>query len=98
MAGKLVFNQGAWDEVVKEVIDTKGVEMMGRVAAAANSHLANSDVAALDRDGYFVSVQGPGRHLMAHKYRATVIAATDDAAYDNAKNNTLIKNMSAASE
>lgn len=80
----LTFNKDAWNDVAKHVIDTDGVDRMKRVADAAN--------AGLDRDGYLVSTQGDDP-LKKRDYSATVITATEDAMYDNAKHNTLINNL-----
>lgn len=79
--GKLKFNKAAWNAMVKEIIETEGVARMQRVADAANAHL--------DRPGYMVSVEGDDP-LTKRDYRATVITATEDAMYDNARNNRLV--------
>jgi hypothetical protein len=81
---ELKIDADGWDEVVKEVINTVAVPRMERVAAASNEQL--------DRPGYMVSVEG-SEALQKRDYRATVITATEDAMYDNAKNNTLVANF-----
>lgn len=86
MGGKLKMNRAGWNKLVKEIVETEGVERMGRVAAAANA------AADLD-DGYRVSVEGPGEQLSKHSYHATVITATAAAMVDNARNNTLVNNF-----
>ncbi len=78
---KITFHMDGWDAVAKQVVDSEGVDRMQRVADAANAHL--------DRPGYKVSVEG-ARPLRKRDYRATVITATEDAKYDNAKNNRLV--------
>lgn len=83
----LVFHKEGWNEVVKHVIDTEGVDRMKRVADAANTHL--------DREGYKVSTEGEDP-LERRDYSATVITATEDAMYDNAKHNRLINELPAA--
>jgi hypothetical protein len=84
---RIKFNRKGWDEIVEHVIDTEGVARMQRVADASNANL--------DRPGYKVSAEGDKR-LRKRNYRATVITATEDAMYDNAKNQTLIRNLPAA--
>lgn len=81
---ELKIEADGWDEIVKGVINTVGVQAMERVAAASNANL--------DRPGYMVSVEG-SKALRKRDYRATVITATEDAMYDNAKNNTLVENF-----
>lgn len=81
---ELKFNADGWDEIVKEVINEVAVPRMKRVADASN--------AGLDRPGYLVSTEGDNP-LQKRDYRATVITATEDAMYDNAKNDTLLKNF-----
>lgn len=78
---RIKFHGEGWDKVVEHVIETEGVPRMNRVADAANEHL--------DRPGYKVSTEG-GKPLQRRSYRATVITATEDAMYDNAKNQRLI--------
>jgi len=78
----LKFNKKAWDEIVKHVIDTEGVDRMKRVADAANGHI--------DSDGYQVSTQGDDP-LDKRDYSATVITADAEAMADNAKHNTLVQ-------
>lgn len=80
----LKFNKRGWQEVVREVIDTDGVDRMQRVADASNAHLQS--------DGYKVSTEGD-QPLDKRDYRATVITTTPEAMRDNAKRNTLIKNL-----
>lgn len=81
---ELTFHAEAWDDIVKGVINEVGVPAMQRVADASN--------AGLDRPGYMVSVEGDDP-LRKRDYRATVITATEDAMYDNAKHNTLVNNF-----
>jgi len=90
MAAKVKWDPEAWDAIVKEVVSTKGVEAMTRVADASNAS------AGID-DGYRVSVDG-GKPLEKHDYRATVITATGEAMRDNAKNNTLVNNFHLAGD
>jgi|GEM_PF-2465166 len=78
---RIKFHSKGWDEVVEHVIDTEGVPRMQRVADASNANL--------DRPGYKVSTEG-GKRLQQRDYRATVITATEDAMYDNQKNNRLV--------
>lgn len=78
------FDRDGWDEVVEHVIDTEGVDRMKRVADACNEHL--------DREGYKVSTEGRGK-LNRRSFRATVITATEDAMYDNQKNNRLVSEL-----
>ncbi|MCG7610345.1 hypothetical protein [Mycobacterium sp. CnD-18-1] len=78
---RIKFHSEGWDAIAQHVVETEGVDRMRRVADAGNSHL--------DREGYKVSVEG-NRKLQKRDYRATVITATDDAKYDNAKNNRLV--------
>lgn len=78
---RITFHQQGWDDIAEQVIETEGVDRMKRVADAANENL--------DRDGYKVSVEG-GDPLRKRDFRATVITATADAMYDNAKNNRLV--------
>lgn len=82
------FNRKAWDSLVKEIIETEGVERMSRVADACNAELGE--------DGYKVSVEGDDP-LTKDDYRATVITATAHAMRHNAKHNTLIQNLHKAS-
>ena len=79
------FNKAGWDEVVKHVIDTEGVDRMKRVADASNQGLD-------DPNGYQVSTEGD-EPLSKRDYTATVITASAEAMRDNAKHNTLVKNL-----
>lgn len=82
------FNKRAWNEIVREVIRTDGRRRMQRVADAANQ--------GLDEPGYLVSDEGDAP-LTKRDYSATVITATPEAMRDNAKNNSLIRNLHRAS-
>ncbi|CKH13828.1 hypothetical protein PXH78_26950 [Mycolicibacterium smegmatis] len=77
----LKFNKKAWDALVKEVVETEGVERMQRVADACNNHI--------ETDGYKVSVEGDDP-LDKRDYRATVITSDVEAILDNQRNNTLV--------
>ena len=81
---RIKFHDAGWDKIVGDIIDTEGVSRMRRVADASNANL--------DREGYKVSVEGD-KPLRKRDFRATVITATDDAKYDNGKNNTLVQNL-----
>lgn len=76
------FNKRAWNEIVKQIINTEGRRRMQRVADAANQ--------GLDKPGYLVSDEG-GEPLNKRDYSATVITATAEAMRDNAKENTLVR-------
>lgn len=78
---RVKWDKNGWDKVVQEVIENDAVPRLQRVADAANEHL--------DRDGYKVSVEGRNP-LQKRDFRATVITATEDAMYDNQKNNRLV--------
>lgn len=86
MAAKLEFEADGWDEIVKGVINTVGVERMTRVAEACNQSEGLGD------GGFMASVEG-SRPLQKRDYRATVITVTEDAKRANAKNNTLVNNF-----
>lgn len=88
MAGvsKFKLKIGAWNKIVKQVVDTQLEPAAVEIAAACNS--------GLDEDGYMASVEGPRKdRLHRAAYRATVITATGEAMRDNARNDTLINNM-----
>ncbi|AID58828.1 hypothetical protein PBI_GAIA_8 [Mycobacterium phage Gaia] len=79
---QFTINSKKWSQIVKEVIDTTGVEFMQGVADRCNNHLENGK-------GYLVSVEGDDP-LNKRDYRATVITASKEAMRDNAKHDRLI--------
>ncbi|SHU53969.1 hypothetical protein [Mycobacteroides abscessus] len=79
------WNKRAINQLVKTVVEVDGVPRMKRVAKACNDE-------ARITDGYRVSVEGDEK-LTKADYRATVITATTQAMRNNAKHNTLVRNL-----
>lgn len=83
----LKFNKKNWNGIIRQIVDTEGVERMQRVADACNQGLDTDEA-----PGYRVSTEGD-EPLSKNGYRATVITAEAESIVDNAKNNTLVKNF-----
>lgn len=86
-----------WDAIVKEIVEKQCMPRAEAVAAACNENLQGSSPAT-GRDqhppGYEASLQGnPSKTLREHDWHATVITATNEAAADNARNNTMVNNF-----
>lgn len=84
-----------WDAVVKQVVETKCVPMMQKVADACNEADGLQGGSGPDQDqapGYRAGTDG-AKSLEKHDYRATAIAATYQAMARNAANNTLVNNF-----
>lgn len=82
--GRIKFNKKNWGLLVREIVETDGVERMSRVADACNEHI--------DSDGYKVSVEGDNP-LKKNRYRATVITSDGESAFDDQSNERLINNF-----
>ena len=81
---KLKFDKKGWNAIVKEIIDSQGVDRMKRVADECNAYV--------ETDGYMVSVEGDD-DLNSRDYRATVITTNGEAIRDNAEHNRLVQNL-----
>lgn len=84
MVVQIEWNDAGWDEVARRAIENVAVPRCQAIADACNSDL--------DEPGYIVGVEG-GKPLQRHDYRSTVITKTNEAMVDNAKNNTLLRNL-----
>lgn len=84
---KLDINEQNWARLLGEIVATKFVERMQRVADACNQQAGLVD-------GYRVGIQGDsGKTLQKHDLRMTVITATAEAIEDNARHNRLLANF-----
>lgn len=87
---KLKFNKAGWNQIVKQVIETEGLDRMQRVAEACNLELVEHDHD--DAEGFRLSTEGDDK-LDPSDYRATVITATAPAMAHNARHNTLVNHF-----
>lgn len=85
-SSKVRMNRKGWDQLVKQVVDSKLVPAAEAIAADCNQ-------AAGITDGYRAGTEGE-LSLRVRDYRATVITATHEAIRDNARHDRLINNLS----
>lgn len=91
-SSSLEFHMDGWDQVVKEVVTTKGIPMMQAVADACNIPATEEVAPPEGKQHYMVSVEGGGRLRLAD-YHVTVITATRYAMRRNAKYSDLVRNF-----
>lgn len=89
-------NRKAREIIVRQIIDTYGVEAMDRVAKACDADAGITGQEAVD-GGYMVSTEGDDG-LRKQDYRVTVITATPQAIRHDRKHDTLLKNFYLAGE
>ena len=89
---ELKFHMEGWNDVVREIIDTTAVPMAQDIADACNQEVRG--VPTTIGHAHFMAGTEGDESLALHDYRATVITATAYAMRQNAKYNTLIRNMS----
>lgn len=77
-------NQAGWDQLIKQIIDSNGVQRMTRVRDACR---AQSGI-----EGYMLSIEGDNP-LRQRDDRVTVITATWEAIEDNAAHDRLLQNF-----
>jgi hypothetical protein len=95
------WNRRGWEEIEKQAVDGWARPKAEQIARACNETLEGpsdsgneSTEETQNPPGYFAGTEGqPGRQLRKGSYRATVITATNEAAADNARNNTLVNHL-----
>lgn len=86
--GKIKFHKPGWKEMVKQIVDDDLVPRAEKIAAGSNADSGLGD------DGYKAGTEGDAsKTLNKGDYRATVLPTTDATKYDNAENNTLVRNF-----
>jgi hypothetical protein len=94
------FNPAGWAQIEEQVVNDCCTPMAEDIAESCNESLDGpSPVSGRNQNppGYFAGTQGdPNKMLEDGTYRATVIAATNEAKADNARNNTLVVKFSEA--
>jgi len=84
-------NRKAREEIVKQVIETDGVQRMDRVAKACDAEAGITGTEAIE-SGFMVSIEGEDS-LKKRDYRVTVIAANAQAIRHDRKHDTLLRNF-----
>ena len=99
---EISWNRPGWAEIEKQVVDEVLRPLSERLAGEANDGLSEASPETgrpQHAPGYFAGTQGEeSKRLEDGSYRATVIVGTDEAAADNARNNTLINLIGKAEE
>lgn len=88
---RLEFNEAAWDSMLQNVVDLWAEPRAEMIATAANASV-HGDPPPAGKRHYMVGTEGSDP-LHNGDYRATVIAVTNQAKADNARNNTLVRNF-----